>query len=51
MSSAYAPVGVRAPTGDAGVFVSAGRRGLELELAPEDLVALTRADVRRLRRA
>jgi Cys-tRNA(Pro)/Cys-tRNA(Cys) deacylase len=32
------------------VFVSAGRRGLEIELAPEDLVALTRADVRRLRR-
>jgi len=33
------------------VFVSAGRRGLELELAPADLVALTRARVRRLRRA
>lgn len=33
------------------VFVSAGRRGLELELAPGDLVALTRAAVRRLRRA
>jgi len=33
------------------VFVSAGRRGLELELAPGDLVALTRATVRRLRRA
>lgn len=33
------------------VFVSAGRRGLELELAPDDLVALTRAQVRRLRRA
>ena len=32
------------------VFVSAGRRGLELELAPADLVALTRAEVRRLRR-
>ena len=32
------------------IFVSAGRRGLELELAPTDLVALTRADVRRLRR-
>lgn len=32
------------------VFCSAGRRGLELELAPQDLVALTRADVRRLRR-
>ena len=32
------------------VFVSAGRRGLEIELAPGDLVALTRADVRRLRR-
>jgi Cys-tRNA(Pro)/Cys-tRNA(Cys) deacylase len=32
------------------VFVSAGRRGLELELAPADLVALTRAQVRRLRR-
>ncbi|HEX7292008.1 MAG TPA: aminoacyl-tRNA deacylase [Conexibacter sp.] len=33
------------------IFVSAGRRGLELELAPADLVALTRARVRRLRRA
>lgn len=33
------------------VFVSAGRRGLELELAPADLVVLTRAEVRRLRRA
>ncbi len=33
------------------VFVSAGRRGLELELAPGDLVALTGARVRRLRRA
>jgi Cys-tRNA(Pro)/Cys-tRNA(Cys) deacylase len=33
------------------VFVSAGRRGLELELAPADLVALTRATVRRLRRS
>jgi Cys-tRNA(Pro)/Cys-tRNA(Cys) deacylase len=32
------------------VFVSAGRRGLELELAPDDLAALTRAEVRRLRR-
>ena len=25
------------------VFVSAGRRGLEIELAPADLVALTKA--------
>jgi Cys-tRNA(Pro)/Cys-tRNA(Cys) deacylase len=33
------------------VFVSAGRRGLELELAPDDLVSITRAQVRRLRRA
>jgi Cys-tRNA(Pro)/Cys-tRNA(Cys) deacylase len=32
------------------VFVSAGRRGLEIELAPGDLVALTGADVRPLRR-
>jgi Cys-tRNA(Pro)/Cys-tRNA(Cys) deacylase len=32
------------------VFVSAGRRGLEIEIAPSDLVALTRADVRLLRR-
>jgi Cys-tRNA(Pro)/Cys-tRNA(Cys) deacylase len=32
------------------VFFSAGRRGLELELAPADLVALTRAEVRRLTR-
>ena len=33
------------------IFVSAGRRGLELELAPADLVTLTRAQVRPLRRA
>jgi Cys-tRNA(Pro)/Cys-tRNA(Cys) deacylase len=32
------------------VFVSAGRRGLEIELAPADLVTLTAADVRALRR-
>lgn len=32
------------------VLCSAGRRGLELELSPQDLVALTRAAVRRLRR-
>ncbi len=32
------------------IFCSAGRRGLELELTPRDLVALTRAEVRRLRR-
>jgi Cys-tRNA(Pro)/Cys-tRNA(Cys) deacylase len=32
------------------VFVSAGRRGLEIELAPDDLVALTNAEVRALRR-
>jgi prolyl-tRNA editing enzyme YbaK/EbsC (Cys-tRNA(Pro) deacylase) len=32
------------------VFVSAGRRGLEIELAPADLVALTAAEVHRLRR-
>lgn len=32
------------------VFVSAGRRGLEMELAPGDLIALTRAEVRKLRR-
>lgn len=32
------------------VFVSAGRRGLEIELSPADLVALTGAEVRRLRR-
>jgi Cys-tRNA(Pro)/Cys-tRNA(Cys) deacylase len=30
------------------VFVSAGRRGLELELRPDDLVRLTDADVRPL---
>ena len=32
------------------VFISAGRRGLEIELAPADLVALTNAEVRGLRR-
>jgi Cys-tRNA(Pro)/Cys-tRNA(Cys) deacylase len=33
------------------VFVSAGRRGLEIELAPGDLAALTGADVRPLARS
>lgn len=32
------------------IHVSAGRRGLEIELAPGDLVALTDAEVRRIRR-
>jgi Cys-tRNA(Pro)/Cys-tRNA(Cys) deacylase len=32
------------------VFVSAGRRGLEIELAPGDLVALTKGEVKALRR-
>jgi Cys-tRNA(Pro)/Cys-tRNA(Cys) deacylase len=32
------------------VFVSAGRRGLEIELAPADLAALTGADIRSLAR-
>ena len=32
------------------IHVSAGRRGLEIELAPADLVALTNAEVRGLRR-
>jgi len=32
------------------IYVSAGRRGLEIELAPQDLVALTRAEVRPLAR-
>lgn len=32
------------------VYVSGGRRGLEIELSPDDLVALTRAEVRVLRR-
>jgi len=30
------------------VFVSAGRRGLEIELAPQDLLALTGGEARRL---
>jgi Cys-tRNA(Pro)/Cys-tRNA(Cys) deacylase len=33
------------------IFVSAGRRGLEIELAPRDLIELTHAEVRGLRRA
>jgi Cys-tRNA(Pro)/Cys-tRNA(Cys) deacylase len=33
------------------VYVSAGRRGLEIELAPSDLVALTGAEIRDLGRA
>ncbi len=37
-------------TGHDTVFVSAGRRGLEIELAPADLVALTGAEVRALAR-
>jgi Cys-tRNA(Pro)/Cys-tRNA(Cys) deacylase len=32
------------------IFVSAGRRGLEIELAPADLVALTNAETARLAR-
>jgi Cys-tRNA(Pro)/Cys-tRNA(Cys) deacylase len=32
----------------ASVFISAGRRGLELELAPADLIALTGAETRPL---
>lgn len=32
------------------VFVSAGRRGLEIELAPGDLISLTHATVQKLRR-
>ncbi len=33
------------------IFVSAGRRGLEIELAPADLIALTGAETRPLRRS
>jgi Cys-tRNA(Pro)/Cys-tRNA(Cys) deacylase len=32
------------------MFVSAGRRGLQMEIAPSDLVELTHAEVRTLRR-
>lgn len=32
------------------IFVSAGRRGLEIELAPDDLVRLTSAEVKAIRR-
>ena len=32
------------------IFVSAGRRGLEIELAPGDLIALTEGETRRLAR-
>jgi Cys-tRNA(Pro)/Cys-tRNA(Cys) deacylase len=32
------------------LFVSAGRRGLEIELAPDDLISLTHATVQKLRR-
>lgn len=33
------------------VFVSAGRRGLEIELSPTDLAELTGAEVKRIRRS
>lgn len=32
------------------IFVSAGRRGLEIELAPADLAALTSGELKRIRR-
>ena len=32
------------------IFVSAGRRGLEIELSPGDLISLTHATVQKLRR-
>ncbi|RAF50328.1 Cys-tRNA(Pro) deacylase, partial [Burkholderia multivorans] len=32
----------------ASVFVSAGRRGLEIEIRPEDLVMLTNAQVAKI---
>lgn len=32
------------------IYVSAGQRGLEMQLAPSDLISLTNATVRRLRR-
>lgn len=54
------PIGQKTPlptvldesaSGFATVFVSAGRRGLQVELAPTDLVALTRAQTAPIARA
>lgn len=60
VTGAISPIGqrTRLPTllddtalGFETVYVSAGRRGLQMELAPADLRALTEAQVRTLRRA
>lgn len=59
VAGGISPLGQRRPlptlvdaTADAfeTIFVSAGRRGLEIELAPADLLALTRGELKAIRR-